>query len=126
MKFDIIEPDWSNEQKSITIISFILIIIQNIAQMVKIYQVKSAKEFSEYYLVTRILSCYLLIFYSIQVDSLYVLIINVLPIISTGFIGYYKIKEIKEKCNKKYISVANNDFLVSPLSQGEPPSYDIE
>jgi uncharacterized protein with PQ loop repeat len=126
MKFDIIESDWSNEQKSITIISFILIIIQNIAQMIKTYQVKSAKEFSEYYLLTRILGCYLLIFYSIQIDSLYVLIINVLPIISTTFIGYYKIKEIKEKCSKKYTNVINLEFLVSPLSQGKPPSYDIE
>ncbi len=97
MKFDIFDSDSSNGQKTMSIIIFMLIIIQNIAQMIKMYQVKSAKEFSECYLVTRFLGCYLLLFYAIQNDSLYVIMINLLPIISTAFIGYYKIKEIKEK-----------------------------
>ncbi len=123
MKFDIIDLHWSNDLKIVSIITFILIIIQNIAQIIKTYQVKSVKEFSEYYIIARILSCYILLFYGIQQNSLYVMIINILPIISTTFIGYYKIKEISDKCYKnKYRKITDINFVDSLIIE-DPPTY---
>ena len=63
---------------------------------------KSTKELSSWFLFLRIVGNIIWVGYAIEVDSMMMLINNIITVIASIFIGYYKVLEIhKERMEKK-------------------------
>jgi MtN3 and saliva related transmembrane protein len=91
------------------VIANIINLFYNIPQMVTTYKRKSTKDFSTTFLVLRIVGNLIWIGYAIEVNSLLMLINNVVTVLSSVFISYYKALEIIEDYKKK------NDGFILPL-----------
>jgi uncharacterized protein with PQ loop repeat len=73
----------------------------NIPQVWKTFKTKSTGDFSETFLVMRILGNMIWIGYAIEINSMLMLINNMVVIFSTIFLGYYKVLEIIKKRKTK-------------------------
>jgi len=105
MKFDIMDPNVSLTMNVFIIIANIINIIYNVPQMIKTYKTKSTKDFSETFLIMRIVGNSIWLGYSVEVDSFPMLFSNLVTIIATVFIGYYKVLEIIRE--RRYVKVNN-------------------
>jgi MtN3 and saliva related transmembrane protein len=97
MKFQILDDNVSTTMNVFIVIANILNIVYNIPQMVKTYKTKSTGDFSEWFLLLRIIGNSIWIGYAIEIDSMLVLINNLVTVLSSIFIGFYKINEIINK-----------------------------
>lgn len=107
MKFDIMDPNVSLTMNVFIIIANIINIIYNVPQMVKTYKTKSTKDFSETFLIMRIIGNSIWLGYSVEVDSFPMLFSNLVTILATVFIGYYKVIEIIRE--RRYMKVNNQE-----------------
>jgi len=94
MKFSILDPNVSTTMNVFLIIANVINLIYNIPQMVKTYNTKSTGDFSGWFLSLRVIGNVIWIAYAIEVDSMLMLINNIVTVLSSIFIGYYKVKEI--------------------------------
>ncbi len=94
MHLEILDPNVSNTMNAFIIIGNIITLCQNVPQVIKTYKVKSTKDFSSIFLLMRVTACIIWGAYSIEIESLMMLINNLITLSATGFISYYKIKEI--------------------------------
>lgn len=102
MQFDIIDHNVSTTTNIFLIIANIINLFYNVPQMYKTYKCKSTKDFSGTFLLLRIIGNTIWCEYAIEVNSLLMLLNNLVTIISSLFIGYYKLSEIlEERKNKK-------------------------
>jgi uncharacterized protein with PQ loop repeat len=113
MEIKILDPNVGIPMNVFIIIGNIITLLQNIPQVVKTYQVKSTRDFSSIFLIMRLTACFIWGAYSIEINSLLMLINNLITLISTLFIGYYKTKEIiydyKTKKINVYVEVDNKE-----------------
>lgn len=96
MQFDIIEPKVSPTMNGFLILANIINIVYNIPQMVQTYKTKSTKDFNVWFIVLRIIGNFIWMIYSIEVNSLLMLINNSVTVSASIFIGYYKWREYLE------------------------------
>jgi uncharacterized protein with PQ loop repeat len=94
MHFKILDPNVGIPMNVFIIIGNVITLFQNIPQVIKTYQVKSTRDFSSMFLFMRLTACFIWGAYSIEIDSLLMLINNLITLSSTIFIGYYKVNEI--------------------------------
>jgi len=117
MKFEIINDDVSLTMNVFVIIANIINLVYNIPQMVKTYQRKSTKDLSSWFIFLRIVGNSIWIGYAIEIDSMMMLINNIITVSSSIFIAYYKVSELyKERIEKKIENNYNNytyDVLIS-------------
>ncbi len=113
MEIKILDPNVGTPMNVFIIIGNIITLLQNVPQVIKTYKEKSTKDFSSIFLLMRISACFIWGAYSIEIQSLLMLINNLITLLSTLFIGYYKIKEILIEYNSKnnniYIEVKTKD-----------------
>ncbi len=113
MKFQILDDKVSLTTNIFLIIANIINLTYNIPQVFKTYKTKSTGDFSETFLVMRILGNMIWIGYSIEINSMLMLINNLVVIFSTMFLGYYKILEIirkrKAKAQLDFVNDVNNN-----------------
>ncbi len=112
MHFEILDPNVSKTMNAFIIIGNIITLCQNIPQVIKTYKVKSTKDFSSIFLLMRVSACIIWGAYSIEIESLMMLINNLITLSATGFISYYKIKELiidyKKQQINNYIHIQEN------------------
>ena len=75
---------------------------------------KSTKDFSGLFLLLRVVGNCIWIEYAIEINSMLMLINNIVTVISSLFIGYYKLNEILKKnpqINDMNIELQNNDII---------------
>jgi MtN3 and saliva related transmembrane protein len=102
MQIDIIDHNVSTTTNIFLVIANIINLFYNIPQMYKTYKCKSTKDFSSLFLLLRIIGNLIWVEYAIEINSMLMLINNIVTIISSLFIGYYKFIEIKNnKLNNK-------------------------
>lgn len=116
MHFELIEPKVSPTMNGFLILANIINIVYNIPQMVQTYKTKSTKDFNVWFIVLRIIGNLIWMAYSIEVNSLLMLINNSVTVIASIFIGYYKFHEYIET---KMGCVYNEQLLLD-----EPGIYD--
>ena len=105
MKFDIIDHNVSTTTNIFLVIANIINLFYNLPQMYKTYKCKSTKDFSATFLLLRIIGNTIWTEYAIEVNSFLMLLNNLVTILSSIFIGYYKLCEIineKKKSESKY------------------------
>ena len=111
MKLKLIDDNVSTTMNVFLIIANIINLIYNVPQIVKTYKTKSTKDFSGTFIFLRIVGNIIWIPYSIEIDSLLLLINTLVTVISSIFIGYYKIKEIiREKRTQIYMEATNGTY----------------
>jgi MtN3 and saliva related transmembrane protein len=117
MKFELINDNVSMTMNVFVIIANIINLVYNIPQMVKTYQRKSTKDLSSWFIFLRIVGNSIWIGYAIEIDSMMMLINNIITVSSSIFIAYYKVLELyKERLDKKMQTNYNNytyDVLIN-------------
>ena len=83
------------------IIGNIINIVYNLPQVVKTYKTKSTVDFSEWFLFLRIFGNIIWVANAIEVESMLMLINNIVTVLSSIFIGYYKVIELYNKRKKE-------------------------
>jgi MtN3 and saliva related transmembrane protein len=130
MKFQILDDNVSTTMNVFLVIANVLNLVYNIPQMVKTYKTKSTGDFSELFLLLRIVGNTIWIGYAIEIDSMLVLINNLVTVLSSMFIGFYKVKEIinkrrletyqqlidMEKNNSNNLKILENDATLIQVS----------
>ena len=101
MKFEILDDKVSLTTNIFLIVANIINLTYNIPQVWKTFKTKSTGDFSETFLVMRILGNMIWIGYAIEINSMLMLINNMVVIFSTIFLGYYKVLEIIKKRKTK-------------------------
>ncbi len=110
MKFSILDPNVGLPMNVFLVIANVINLIQNLPQVYKTYKVKSTKDFSGWFLLLRGVGNAIWCGYAVEVNSLLMLINGCVTIISTSFIGYYKIVELYDDYrNSKYKQLNNQD-----------------
>lgn len=94
MRFDILDDNVSTTMNVFIIIANILNLFYNIPQMWTTYKRKSTKDISPTFLLLRFISNNIWIVYAIEINSFLFLLNNIVTVLSSAFIGYYKICEI--------------------------------
>ena len=110
MKFKILDPNVNLPMNIFLVIANIINLVQNVPQVIKTYKTKSTKDFSGWFLLLRVTGNVIWTVYAIDVNSMLMVINNTVTIVSTSFIGYYKIKEIilERHLNKNKYNELNN------------------
>jgi MtN3 and saliva related transmembrane protein len=94
MKFELLDPNVPLGMNVMLIIANVINLIYNIPQMVKTYQTKSTRDFSGWFLSLRVIGNAIWLVYSIYVANLLMLINNVVTVVASVFVGYYKVREM--------------------------------
>ena len=114
MHINILDKNVSLPMNVFIIIGNVITLVQNVPQVIKTYQVKSTRDFSAIFLSLRVIACLIWGAYSIEISSLLMLINNLITLLSTIFLGYYKVKEIiydyKNKRVNVYMEVNDNNI----------------
>ena len=109
MKFEFIDHNVSTTMNVFLIIANLINLFYNIPQMIKTYKRKTTKDFSTTFLLLRFLGNLIWVAYAIEINSFLMLVNNIVTVVSSMFIGYYKIKEIiLDYKNKKYKLMINS------------------
>jgi len=109
MKFELINDNVSMTMNVFVIIANIINLVYNIPQIVTTYKRKSTKDLSSWFIFLRIVGNSIWIGYAIEIDSMMMLINNIITVSSSIFIAYYKVSELyKERLEKKIKNNYNN------------------
>jgi MtN3 and saliva related transmembrane protein len=113
MKFEPLDPNVPLEMNIMLIIANVINLVYNIPQMVQTYKTKSTRDFSSWFLLLRIVGNLIWVIYAIYIGNLLMLINNIVTVIASVFVGYYKAIELladwKKKRDQKYIIYDNED-----------------
>ena len=101
MRLDLIDSNVSLTMNIFIVIANVLNLFYNIPQMWTTYKRKSTGDISATFLLLRFVTNNIWVAYAIEIDSLLFLINNIVTVLSSAFVGYYKIKEIISDKEKK-------------------------
>ena len=111
MNFDFLDKNVSLTTNVFLIVANIINLWYNIPQVIKTYKCKSTRDFSSWFLFLRVIGNTIWIGYAIEIDSFQMLLNNIVTVLASSFICYYKIKEIindyKHKKNDNNIDMNN-------------------
>lgn len=117
MRFSIMDKNVDLTMNVFLIIANIINLVYNVPQVIKTYKTKSTKDFSGWFISLRIVGNVIWIAYSIEVESLLMLINNLVTVFSSCVIGYYMIRDMYNKY--KYV-----DNLINENSDEENLNLD--
>jgi len=115
MKFELLDPNVPLGMNVMLIIANVINLIYNIPQMVKTYQTKSTRDFSGWFLSLRVIGNAIWVVYSIYVANLLMLINNVVTVVASVFVGYYKVREMMVDYKQKQIQQQQNNADSEPM-----------
>lgn len=92
------------------IIANLLNLVYNIPQIVLTYKTKSTRDISGWFIILRIVGNTIWIAYGFSINSLLFVINNSITVLSSIFIGYYKIHEIYK--NNKLLTSSNLESII--------------
>jgi MtN3 and saliva related transmembrane protein len=104
MNFSILDDNVSLTMNILIIIANIINLFYNIPQMIKTYRTKSTRDFSGLFIILRIVANIIWVAYSIEINSLLMLVNNLVTVIASVFIGYYKALEMYDDYKTKPIA----------------------
>ena len=106
-----IDENVSTSMNVFLIIANIINIIYNIPQVMKTYKTKSTKDFSGWFIFMRIFGNTIWFVYSVEINNIQMIINNIITVLSSLFLGYYKCLEYKDD----YL-ILNNSFKENSLN----------
>jgi uncharacterized protein with PQ loop repeat len=121
MEFKILDPNVSLSMNVFLVIANIINVVYNIPQVYTTFKRKSTRDFSSWFLFLRVVGNLIWVAYAIEVQSLLMLINNVVTVAASVFVSYYKILEIiadRRQSQQGHITVPMKDIE----SDSEPES----
>ena len=109
MQLELLDPNVSTTMNVFLVIANVLNLVYNIPQMVQTYKTKSTKDFSAAFLMLRVVGNVIWVAYAVEIGSIMFLINNVVTVLASLFIGYYKVIEMYTDYKNK--SKENYDML---------------
>jgi uncharacterized protein with PQ loop repeat len=109
MKFQILDEHVSPTMNVFLVFANIINLVYNIPQMVQTYKTKSTKDFSPWFLALRVVGNLIWVAYSIELDSFLFLLNNIVTVLSSVFIGYYKVGEMLKENRNRHAPLAMTD-----------------
>ena len=114
MNFSLLDDNVSLTMNIFIIIANIINLFYNIPQMIKTYKTKSTRDFSAIFIVLRIIANVIWVVYSIEINSFLMLINNLVTVIASVFIGYYKASEMyKDSKTIPITDIIHTEFQTS-------------
>ena len=109
MDFSIFDDSVSPTMNVFLVIANVINFVYNIPQMVKTYKTKSTKDFSSTFLFMRVVGNVIWLAYSIEIQAFLFILANIVSVISSIFISYYKIIElyVDYKRNKDAVLISD-------------------
>jgi uncharacterized protein with PQ loop repeat len=104
MDFTIFDDKVSPTMNVFLVIGNIINLFYNIPQMAKTYETKSTKDFSSSFLFLRVFGNSIWVAYSIELNTFLFLLSNIVTVVSSAFISYYKMRELYIEYNNKPIN----------------------
>lgn len=102
MHLTLLDKNVSDTMNVFLVIANIINFIYNVPQIVKTCKTKSTKDFSGWFLSLRVLGNLIWVAYAIEVESLLMLINNIVTVIASAIIGSFMINDMyKARYNKK-------------------------
>ena len=99
MDYSIFDDNVSFTMNIFLVIGNINNVIYNIPQMIKTYKIKSTKDFSTSFLFMRVFGNIIWLAYSIELRAFLFIISNIISLLSSIFVCYYKLLEIYNSNN---------------------------
>lgn len=113
MKFSLIDHNVSKTMNVFLVIANVINLVYNIPQIVKTCRSRSTTDFSGWFLSLRFLGNIIWIGYAIEVDSLLMLINNIVTVIASGIIGGFMINNMYTVYKiRKYKEIVQSDYDV--------------
>jgi uncharacterized protein with PQ loop repeat len=108
MKFSFIDKNVSTTMNVFIVIANIINLVYNIPQVVKTCKSKSTKDFSGWFLSLRFIGNTIWIAYAIELDSLLMLINNIVTVVASGIIGGIMVNNMYNEYKLKQYNILNN------------------
>ncbi len=108
MKFSFIDKNVSTSMNVFIVIANIINLVYNIPQVTKTWKTKSTKDFSGWFLSLRFIGNTIWIAYAIEVDSLLMLINNIVTVVASGIIGGIMVNNMYKQYKLKQYNILNN------------------
>jgi uncharacterized protein with PQ loop repeat len=116
MKFNFLDPKVGPTMNIFIVIANIINLVYNVPQIVKTCKSQSTNDFSGWFLVLRFIGNTIWIAYAIEVDSMLMLINNIVTVISSGIIGGFMANNMYKSYKlKKYNILTNPDDVDDDL-----------
>ncbi len=120
MKFELMDPNVPLSMNIMLIIANVINLIYNIPQMVQTYRTKSTRDFSGWFLSLRIIGNMIWFVYAIYIANLLMLINNIVTVVASIFIGYYKCVEINnDRTQRGYTPGEKGKFIIYEDENGD-------
>jgi MtN3 and saliva related transmembrane protein len=110
MDFSIFDDKVSTTMNVFLVIGNVINFIYNIPQVVKTYKTKSTKDFSPTFLFMRVIGNIIWLAYSIELRAFLFILSNIVSVLSSIFISYYKAVELYVE-RQKYRNVNDAELL---------------
>jgi MtN3 and saliva related transmembrane protein len=94
MDFSIFDDKVSFTMNVFLVIGNVINFVYNIPQVVKTYKTKSTRDFSPTFLFMRVIGNCIWLAYSIELKAFLFILSNIVSVISSIFISYYKVIEL--------------------------------
>ncbi len=108
MKFSFIDKNVSTTMNVFIVIANIINLVYNIPQVVKTCKSQSTKDFSGWFLSLRFIGNTIWIAYAIELDSLLMLINNIVTVIASAIIGGIMVHNMYKEYKLKKYNILNN------------------
>jgi MtN3 and saliva related transmembrane protein len=83
-----------NHLDILALIANILNLVYNVPQMYKTYKRKTTKDISPWFLLLRIISSIIWVYYFSYLKDIQLIFANSVPLVASCFVGYYKITDM--------------------------------
>ena len=114
-----IDENVSSSMNAFLIIANIINIIYNVPQVIKTYKTKSTKDFSGWFIFMRIFGNTIWFVYSVEINNIQMIINNIINVLSSLFLGYYKCLEYKDDYLILHNSFKENSLNDSLILENE-------
>ena len=118
MILNILDPNVSTTMNVFIVIANIINISYNIPQMIHTYKTKSTKDFDVWFIILRCVGNIIWLVYSIYLNIFLMMLNNLITVLSSIFIGYYKLLEIVEK-KGLYKKQINDEELIDVIEYNQ-------
>ena len=111
MDFSIFDDKVSTTMNVFLVIANVINFVYNIPQCIKTYKTKSTKDFSSTFLFLRVIGNAIWLAYSIEIKAFLFILANIVSVIASIFISYYKVIELFVDYKKNRDAVLLTDDL---------------
>ena len=93
MEFSIVDPNVNGTMNAFLILANVLNLVYNLPQVLQTYRTKSTGDINQWFIGLRVVGNCIWIAYAVYINSFFLLLNNVVTVLSSVFIGYYKYVE---------------------------------